>query len=205
MSLPLPGERRPPLLEALLAILVVIGLCAAGCATSGTQGRRRPAVLEAAEREARRPPPATEASRDENAAFVERALREAGLRFGTDGSAGALWGYLRTSQRLVEADHARPGDVVFFDTRGLADALECADQAGIVESVEPDGRITVISAGDGGIRRAFVDPARPTARRGDHGEILNSFLRPKRVDDPPNARYFAGEMLCGVARARLGG
>jgi hypothetical protein len=30
--------------------------------------------------------------------------------------------------------------------------------------------------------------------------VLNSFLRPKRIDEPPGARHFAGEMLCAVAR-----
>ena len=37
-------------------------------------------------------------------------------------------------------------------------------------------------------------------RRNDRGELANSFLRAKLVADPPDARYFAGEMLCGIAR-----
>ncbi|HLK91429.1 MAG TPA: hypothetical protein VKZ18_16140, partial [Polyangia bacterium] len=132
---------------------------------------------------------------------VERALHDAGLRFGTDGSTRALWGYLRTAHRLVGPRDARAGDVLFFDTRGVATLPECADEAGIVESVSSDGRITFVQARDGRVRRSFVDPSRPTARRNAQGEILNSFLRPIRIDDPPGSRYFAGEMLCGIARA----
>ena len=77
---------------------------------------------------------------------------------------------------------------------------ECADRAGIVESVGAGGRITFVEAQGGRVRRSFVDPAHPSSRRDARGEILNSFLRPIRIDDPPGARYFAGEMLCGVAR-----
>ena len=97
---------------------------------------------------------------------------------------------------------ARPGDILLFDSRGVAPAPECADRAGIVESVGAGGRITFVEARDGRVRRSFVDPAHPSSRRDARGEILNSFLRPIRIDDPPGARYFAGEMLCGVARTR---
>ena len=132
---------------------------------------------------------------------MERALHDAGFRFGTDGSTRALWGYLRTAHRLVGTADARPGDILLFDTRGVAPAPECADRAGIVESVGAGGRITFVEAQGGRVRRSFVDPAHPSSRRDARGEILNSFLRPIRIDDPPGARYFAGEMLCG-SRAR---
>lgn len=204
MALALPGERPPRLLGALLAAAAVLGLCALGCGTPAHQTRRyAPSIFQAARFEARRPQPAPSdrTGGDEGAAFVEKALHDAGFRFGTDGSARALWGYLRTSQRLVSAASARPGDILLFDTRGASPAPRCADHAGIVESVSTDGRITFVEARGGRTRRSFVDPTRPTIRRDDRGEILNSFLRVKALDDPPGARYFAGEMLCGIARA----
>jgi len=37
-------------------------------------------------------------------------------------------------------------------------------------------------------------------RRDDKGRILNTFLRPKRMEDPAETVYFAGEMLCAVFR-----
>ena len=209
MSLPLPGERHFRWLEVFLAMIVVLGLCALGCATPRAHTRgAAPSVFQAARFEARRSPAfaprgrGNEGTTDEGAAFVERALHDAGLRFGTDGSTRALWGYLRTAHRLVGAADARPGDILLFDTRGVAPAPECADRAGIVESVGSGGRITFVEAQGGRVRRSFVDPAHPSSRRDARGEILNSFLRPIRIDDPPGARYFAGEMLCGVARTR---
>src|SRR5207247_1258186 len=39
-------------------------------------------------------------------------------------------------------------------------------------------------------------------RRDAQGRVRNTFLRPKRPDDPPQARYFAGDMLCAVVRPR---
>ncbi len=202
MSLLLPGERPLRTLEVFLAIAAVVGLCALGCATPTARSRHvPPSVFEAARFESNGPPPPLETGVDESAAFVERALHDAGLRFGTDGTAGALWGYLRESHQVVPAAAARKGDIVFFDTRGLGTERRCADHAGIVESAASDGRIVFIEARGGRVRRSFVDPVHPTDRRSSRGEILNTFLRPKSIDDPDGTRYFAGEMLCGIARA----
>jgi hypothetical protein len=202
MALQLPGERRRPgLVEALLGTAAVLGLCVLGCATP-TSTRRLPASVIRASRfdshGARHP--SRRARGDESAALVERALHQAGLRFGTDGSVGALWGYVRTSHEVIAPADAQPGDVLFFDTQGTGPVVDCADHAGIVESVDEDGRLGFVEARDGQVRHSFVDPALPALRRGDHAQILNSFLRPKRITDPPGTRYFAGEMLCGVGR-----
>ena len=202
MALQLPGEPRYRMVEIFLAVIAVLGLCALGCATPRAHSRRYPAsVFEAARYEARTQPEGDFSGQEEGAAFVVRTLHAAGLRFGTDGSTRALWGYMRTSHRLVGAAAARPGDILFFDTRGTGERPDCADHAGVVERVTPDGRIGFIELRGGRLRHSFVDPARPSDRRGSRGEILNSFLRPVRADDPAGARYFAGEMLCGVARA----
>jgi hypothetical protein len=205
MSLSLPGERRsrPRLVEALLAAAAVVGLCSlGGCATPAParhHTRRLPATVLAGTRVEI----ANAGPHDEGAAFVARALRDTGLRFGTDGSTRALWEYLRLTHETVAPSRARPGDVLFFDTRAGGAEPDCddtTDHAGIVETVEPDGRIIFVEARGGQVRRSAVDPAHPTVRRNAHGEIANSFLRAKLVADPPDARYFAGEMLCGIAR-----
>jgi len=94
------------------------------------------------------------------------------------------------------------GDVLFFDTRSHDDDLDCADRLGIVVEVDVRRRITFVEARGGQLLRGYVDPRQPLARRDERGEIINSFLRPKRLSDPDRTRYFAGEMLCGVARVR---
>jgi hypothetical protein len=128
------------------------------------------------------------------AALIERALHQRGLRFGTDGTLGALHGYLREHGRSVPPARARPGDVLFFD---LGDG--CGGHAGLVDSVDPDGRITFREAREG-VRKSFADAGEPTSRRDSRGRVLNTFLRPKHPDDPPDARYYAGDMLCAVLR-----
>ena len=135
--------------------------------------------------------------------LIEGAADKGGLHFGTDGSTRALWEYLRLAHDPIAPARARTGDVLFFDTQAGDAAPDCddvTDHAGIVESVEPDGRILFVEARGGQVRRSVVDPSHPTLRRNARGEIANSFLRAKLVADPPNARYFAGQMLCGVAR-----
>ena len=162
-------------------MLVLVGWVAVGC-TTPTRARRAP---------------------DEGAELVVARLRDAGFRFGTDGSTRALWGYMTVSHRVVQPLSARPGDVLFFDTDGPGERPSCAttDHVGVVDRVSPDGRIAFTEARGGSVRTSFVDPARPTLRRDARGHIANSFLRPKRVADPAGTRYFAGQMLCGVARA----
>jgi hypothetical protein len=192
------------LLEVLIAAAVVVGLCSLGCATaparSAARTRRLPArVFAPAHAEiapAARP-------QDEGAAFVARALRDGGLHFGTDGSTRALWEYLRLAHETVAPAAARAGDVLFFDTRAGDAEPDCddvTDHAGIVEGVEADGRILFVEARGGEVRRSVVDPSHPALRRNARGDIANSFLRARQVSDPPDARYFAGQMLCGVAR-----
>jgi hypothetical protein len=195
MAFRLPGER--PL--RALGLAAAVGLCTLGCGGAARTRRLPASVFQAAHMTARHAHPAT-ARGDAAVAFVERALHQVGLRFGTDGTTPALWGYLRTSHLVVEPADARPGDVVLFDTRGTAPDPVCADHVGIIESVDPDGRIGFVEERDGAVRHSFVDPARPTLRRDDRGIIRNSFLRAKRINDPPDTRIFAGQMLCAIAR-----
>jgi hypothetical protein len=205
MPLPLPGERpaRPRLVEVLLAIVVLVGLCGLGCAAPAAHRphvRRLPASVFASSHVQLAKAPAP---RDEGAELVVRALRDGGLHFGTDGSTRALWEYLRIAHRTVAPAEARAGDVLFFDTRAGDAAPDCddvTDHAGLVEAVEPDGRIVFVEARGGHVRRSVVDPVHPTLRRNARGDIANTFLRAKQVADPPDARYFAGQMLCGIAR-----
>jgi hypothetical protein len=188
------------------SLVSAVGVCLTvlGCASAPDGSVRRfPASVLRAVRFEARPSGRRPARGDESAAFVERALRRLGLHFGTDGSVGALWGYLRTSHRLVAPSDARPGDVVLFDVHGTGPEPTCADHAGIVEAVGSGGRIAFVEARGGSVRHSFVDPRRPTVRRDESGAIVNSFLRPKRITDPIDARYFAGEMLCAIVRLEL--
>jgi hypothetical protein len=124
---------------------------------------------------------------------VEDSLRARGLRFGTDGSAPALFAYVREHFAEVAPENACRGDVVFFDL-----GAGCGGHAGLVETVEPAGRIGFRERREGDTHHSYVSPRTPYQRRDAQGRIMNTFLRPKRMDDPPATTYFAGEMLCAV-------
>jgi hypothetical protein len=129
------------------------------------------------------------------ARLVEESLHARGIRFGTDGSVQSLFAFSREHFAQVDASQARGGDVLFFDV-----GSGCGGHAGVAETAEPGGRIGFREWRDGSSRHSFVSPRAPYLRRDDRGRIMNSFLRPKRMDDPEETAYFAGEMLCAVFR-----
>lgn len=137
-------------------------------------------------------------ARPEDGRLVEDELRGRGLRFGSDGSTMALYRYMLVEHRKVAPRDARKGDVLFFDVS--REEPRCGGHAGVVEAVDADGRITFRELRAGETRRSYVTPAAPRRRRADDGRVLNTFLRIKEPNDPREARYFAGEMLCAVAR-----
>jgi hypothetical protein len=130
------------------------------------------------------------------ASFVERSLYDRGLRLAASSSVGALYRSLRERYGTVAPARARAGDVIFFDLVGTG----CATHAGVVESVDPSGRITFRERRDGDVRRSYAAPGDPRIRRDPKGQILNTFLRARRLEDAPGLHYFSGEMLCAVVR-----
>jgi hypothetical protein len=124
---------------------------------------------------------------------VEESLASRGVRFGEDGSAAALFAFLRENYPEVPAKHTTRGDVLFFD---LGEG--CGGHAGLVETVEPSGRIGFRERRDGDTRHSYVAPQTPSLRRDGQGRVMNTFLRPKRMDDAPETAYFAGELLCAI-------
>jgi hypothetical protein len=141
--------------------------------------------------------------RSEASDLVVTVLQDNGLRFGTDGSVAALWGYLRTSHTAVSPSDTQSGDVLFFQTRApVGRGCDAPDHVAIVAAVEDDGRIRFAEARDGEIRQSFVDPLYPGLRRDAGGRVLNTFLRPKHIGDPDDSALLAGEMLCAAVRPR---
>jgi len=132
---------------------------------------------------------------EKSAGLVEKALHARGMRFGTDGSLAALFAFVSNRFTRVPADQARPGDVLFFDL-----GSGCGGHAGLVEGAEASGRIAFREWRDGSARHSYLTPSQPLLRRDAGGRVMNTFLRPKRPDDPATSTYFAGEMLCGVFR-----
>jgi hypothetical protein len=184
--------------------LAAAALAAAGCFTSGSSGSRAIHLAPAQYRSSMtvvRPGPGKSAKpRHSSAALVEASLHARGIRFGTDGTVPALYGFVQGQFPRIQPEQARAGDVVFFDLGG-----GCGNHVGLVEASDAEGRIGFREWRDGYPRHSFVTPRQPLLRRDVRGRILNTFLRPKRQDDPSDARYFAGEMLCAVFHVESAG
>lgn len=187
---PRHGRPTPVTISVLVAALAGAG-CSQSVVTwrSGQSFRSATAVM---------PRPKAQRVDDPAAALLERELRRRGLRFGTDGSLGAVYAYVRNRHRRVDPGQARTGDVIFFDVHGDGD--DCGNHGGVVEEVDADGRITYRAWRDGAAGRWYVHPDQPRTRRDRGGRVMNSFLRTKHPDDPAGLRYYAGEMVCGVYR-----
>jgi hypothetical protein len=129
------------------------------------------------------------------ASFIEKVLHRKGLVFGTDGSAQALHAYLSEKFPRLSAREATPGDIIVFDL-----GQGCGGHVGMVIDVDSIGRISFREQRDGSMRESQATPSLSNQRRDERGKILNTFLRPKRMDDLIGTRYFAGEMICALFR-----
>jgi hypothetical protein len=100
---------------------------------------------------------------------------------------------------LAPTEVAQPGDLLVFDR---AVANHEADLVAIVVGRDARGVTELVYAGNGVIRRGFVDPARPSVRRDYAGAVVNTFLRHGKQWPPKGTRYLAGELLAHVIRLR---
>jgi hypothetical protein len=89
---------------------------------------------------------------------------------------------------------ARIGDLVLFSRAGPTGA---AERVAIVRRVHSDGGLDAAYVTRGAVRLIRVHPEQPGIRRAGT-RILNTFIRRKTRNDPPGARYLAGQMLQGV-------
>jgi hypothetical protein len=173
----------------LLGVVAV----AAGCSTASSQSLQAPPTrVRSVMVNAKTTSDAKKATRPRPSP-VEDSLTRRGVRFGSDGSAPALFAFLREHYPAVAAGKAVMGDVLFFDM-----GEGCGGHAGVVETVEPSGRIGFRERRDGDPRHSYVTPRIPAVRRDDGGRVMNTFLRTKRMSDAPDTAYFAGELLCAI-------
>jgi len=111
---------------------------------------------------------------------------------------------LRSQALTYDRSAPQPGDLVFFhntaDDNGDGRQNDWYSLAGVVESVDGEGTITVILPVEGEVGRRSLNLDRPEVRRLEStGAVLNDVLRTKRLDDPPYTQYLAGELYAGFA------
>jgi hypothetical protein len=128
-------------------------------------------------------------------------LEELGIAtdaYPTDGPTLVTWA--QTAGKLaVATEIAKPGDLLVFD-RATSD--EGADLFAIVIGRDARGVTEFMYAGNGVIRRGFLDPVRPSIRRDLDGGIVNTFIRHGKRFPPRGTRYLAGELIAYVIHTR---
>jgi hypothetical protein len=90
------------------------------------------------------------------------------------------------SARLLEAP--QPGDLLLFKPSAEVPAV-CVVRRQLAQGVLEAGCVTRKA-----VRWVRVAPARPGVRRSG-ATILNTFLRPRRAEDPAGTGYLAGQLL----------
>jgi hypothetical protein len=113
-----------------------------------------------------------------------------------DAGGESLVTWAQTAHMLAPStEAAKPGDMLVFD-RAVTD--EPFDLVGLAIARDGRGVTEFIYAGNGIIRRGFLDPTRASSRRDLDGLVLNTFLRHGKRWPPKGTRYLAGELLSHV-------
>jgi hypothetical protein len=130
-------------------------------------------------------------------AIVTSWLAELGIDIHPPATGGAdLVTWAQTANRLAAStDTAKPGDLLVFD---YAVGEEMFDLVAIAIGRDARGVTEFMYAGNGIIRRGFLEPGRPSSRRDVDGLVLNTFLRHGKRWPAKGTRYLAGELLSHV-------
>lgn len=149
---------------------------------------RDPQVLEARRQVSRRLASLTgQRSLDRRAAtelaLVRHALGGLGTRVDGVDAVDDLWEVSAPQRQAPE-----PGDLMFFKPTPTVPKV-C-----VVRQRLHGGVIEASCVTRGQVRTVRVAPGHPNLRR-QGGRIINTFLRTKHPNDPPRARYLAGQLL----------
>ncbi len=113
----------------------------------------------------------------------------------------AIFSYINNKGEIYREKNPRPGDIVFFSNTYKEYGANELTHVGIVENVDTDGTITFIHRSSRGIVEDSMNTIHPSTRENPkNSKILNAYLRRKRRDDPPNAKYLAGELFEAYGR-----
>ena len=112
---------------------------------------------------------------------------------------------LRRQKKTFEEGTPRAGDLVFFhNTRDLNGDNRNNDwytSVGVVTRVDDDGTVVFIGPGPRDVQEMRLNLGRPRTRRDEkRQQVLNDYVRPKRLSDPSVTQYLAGELFAGFGR-----
>lgn len=109
--------------------------------------------------------------------------------------ARSIYEYVQKDGIIYKGNVPKPGDIVFF-SETLRSGRRDLSHIGIVESSDPNGTVSFIHKSTRGIKRSFLNLATPSVAS-ENDTVANSYLRRRRLSDPPGTKYLAGELFAG--------
>ena len=99
------------------------------------------------------------------------------------------------------------GDLVFFhntwDFNRDGRFNDPLTHVGVVERIEDNGTIVLVSRVSEGVQRYRMNLREPDTHRAPDGRILNDFMRRKGFRDPHAAQYLTGQLFAAFGTLRL--
>ncbi len=140
-----------------------------------------------------------------SAAYLKTIYEANGIKLGKmKGNDAVATLYAQTKKQGTVYHATRPaiGDLVFFhntfDRNGDGRNNDWYTHAGLVEGVDEDGTIYVLSYWDGKVQSFPINLEHPRIGTDDRNKkVWNTVLRNKADDDPAFTQYLGGELFAG--------
>lgn len=142
-------------------------------------------------------------SPDQAASFVQAVYKANGVQVELgDDPVADLYADVKRRGTLYHATRPAVGDVAFFhntfDRNGDGRNNDWYTHAGLVESVDEDGTITILSYLDGKVGEVVINLENPKLDADERtGKVWNTPLRPTRKDEPAFTQHLGGQLFAG--------
>ena len=109
--------------------------------------------------------------------------------------------YLQSINQIYHASRPAVGDVVFFhntfDRNGDGRINDWYSHMGVVEGVDDDGTIAILSYMDERVTRSYMNLETPQLTSDEAGMTVNSEMRAAYPDDPAYTQYLSSDLFAG--------
>lgn len=120
----------------------------------------------------------------------------------TDNAIAELYSTVKSKGKIYHATRPAIGDLMFFhntyDRNGDGRNNDWYTHVGVVEGVDDDGTIHLLSYVNGRVQTSVINLEHPEFERNDaSGKLWNSRLRDKLPSDPAFTQHLASELFAG--------
>ena len=114
-----------------------------------------------------------------------------------------IYRFTQESGTVYHSTRPAVGDLVFFhntfDRNGDGRANDWYTHVGLVEAVDEQGNIDILSYMDERVSRTHLNLEQPNQARSDEGDVINTSMRQRMDSDPAYTQYLSSELFAGFA------